>query len=164
MSFFLSITPLSFSQVGFGSVYFGFLSRDFDTGDTFFSKLGFGNVPTFFLSKSRVGGVAFFSFSHDGFFHLYPQIFHSFFVFAIFSASVSHFRVVFIGTADLSQAEPTHLYPVLLFSNPVPGFTEFLSQLDFLSFPSVDCFFSKVFQNGFLETVSSVSDLDLLVV
>jgi hypothetical protein len=37
MSFFLSITSYSFSQVGFGGVYFGFLSRDFWAGAAFFS-------------------------------------------------------------------------------------------------------------------------------
>lgn len=162
MSFFLSITSYSFSQVGFGGVYFGFLSRDFWVEEVFFSKLGFGNGFELFLSKSRVGVFGFASFSQDRFFHLYPHTFHSLFVFAIFSASVSHFLVITRGAVDLSQVDPTHLYPVLLFSNPVPGFTEFLSQLDFLSVPSIGCFFSKVFPNGFLEIVSSVSYLGLL--
>ena len=127
---------ISFSQVGFGAIYFSFLYSFFSfiLGISL-SKLGFGK-----------------------------DFLYSFFVSLDFSLSSSQVRVDFRGTSDLFQVDSSHLYPVLLFLNPVPGFIEFLSQLDFLSFPSVGCFFSKVFPNGFLETVSSVSYLGLLAI
>lgn len=127
MSFFLSIISFSFSQVGFGGVYLGFLSKS--SWALSFLKLGFGNCL-----------VSFFPISFG----------------------ISHLRVVLIGAADLSHADPTHLYPVLLFSNPVPGFIEFLSQLDFLSLDSLGCFFSSVFQNGFRDFSSLTSYFGLL--
>ena len=144
MSFFLSILVASFSQVGFGGLYFGFL---ISVLVIFFSKLGFENF------------------------------FHSIDSLSLFSFGISHFLVVFTGAVDLSHVDPTHLYPVLLFSNPVPGFTEFLSQLDFLSFHSLDFFsvsvilegslcgvFSKVFQKGFRDISSFISYFGLFAI
>ena len=50
--------------------------------------------------------------------------------FAGLSPISSQVRVGTRGAADLSHADPIPLYPVLLFSNPVPGFFDVGSQLD----------------------------------
>jgi len=96
-----------------------------------FSQVGFCGVYFVFLSQNS----CFLSFLKSDFGDcLIISLF-------LISFGISHFLVVFTGAVDLSQVDPTHLYHVLLFSNPVPGFTEFLSQLDFLSFHSLGCFF-----------------------
>ncbi len=137
MSVFLSMILFSISHVGFGN---SFLVLMGDISD--------------FLS-------IFPDFDSEGFFHWYHDVFPVWEAISFFSTGVSHFLVIFFGSLDFFHPASSHLYPVLLFLNPVPGFTEFLSQLDFLSRDISHSFFWNEFQNGFLEFSVYVSVFDV---
>ncbi len=129
------MTSVSFSQVGFGAIYFGFLYSSF----------------AIFIGVSFVVG--------------------SDLVWALFGASAglaglspisSQVRVITRGVLDLSHADPTPLYPVLLFSNPVPGFFDVGSQLDRRVSHSYVADLSNVLRNPPLASDGADSSLGLV--
>lgn len=131
MSFFLSMISVSFSQVGFGAIYFGFL----------------------YSSLAILVGIVFVDSD------LLYALFGVSAAFALLSPTSSQVRVETRGVVDLSHADPTHLYPVLLFSNPVPGFFDFGSQLDFRLSHSYVAALSKVLRNPPLASDGADSSL-----